>query len=374
MTDDWQQLADRLVADLVAKGKVHAPEWVEAVRSVPRHVLVPTYFQQDEHGGWIQRRSDIPEGLATVYSNTALFTALDGHRRGVSSTSQPGLMTRMLELLDISEGHRVLEIGTGTGYNVALLCHRLGHRQVFSVDIDYVDAARERLADLGYHPTLVTTDGTAGLPCQAPFDRIVSTCAVPRIPYAWVRQATDNGLILADLKVGNVAGNLVLLQRDGDTAEGRFDAGYAAFMSARHPGQTCPTRTAVAADATERERATTTSPFCWEEPVPWFLSQFDLPADVVHGMRFDPETGARRASTLYAPDGSRAVVTVGENGHHTVAETGPTPLWQPVENAFQQWSDDLGAPRWERFGLTVTPETQTVWLDSPYSGTTWHLP
>jgi SAM-dependent methyltransferase len=55
----------------------------------------------------------------------------------------PGLMTRMLESLDVRDGHRVLEIGTGTGYNVGLLAHRLGDTNVFSVDIepDLVDVA-----------------------------------------------------------------------------------------------------------------------------------------------------------------------------------------------------------------------------------------
>jgi protein-L-isoaspartate O-methyltransferase len=63
-------------------------------------------------------------------------------------------MIRMLEALDVHSGHRVLEIGTGTGYNAALLSHRLGDTQVFSVDIDadLVELASQRLARTGYHP------------------------------------------------------------------------------------------------------------------------------------------------------------------------------------------------------------------------------
>jgi protein-L-isoaspartate O-methyltransferase len=78
----------------------------------------------------------------------------------------PSLMAQMLEALDVRDEHRVLEIGTGTGYNAALLCHRLGSNNVVSIDIDatLVAVAKNRLAALGHHPTLVVGDGTAGLP------------------------------------------------------------------------------------------------------------------------------------------------------------------------------------------------------------------
>src|SRR5262249_61868423 len=102
----------------------------------------------------------------------------------VSSSTAPGLMVRMLEALDVHDGHRVLEIGTGTGYNAALLAARLGDTQVFSVELrpDLTEAARQRLADTGYHPPLVTRDGGEGLAEHAPYDRIIATCAVPAVP------------------------------------------------------------------------------------------------------------------------------------------------------------------------------------------------
>jgi SAM-dependent methyltransferase len=108
-------------------------------------------------------------------------------------------MTRMLEALDVRDGHRVLEIGTGTGYNAGLLSHRLRDTDVFSIDIepDLVDLARQRLARLGYHPTVVAAEGAEGLPHHAPFA-------------------------------------LVRLIRHTDRAEGRFDPTYAGFMGLRH--------------------------------------------------------------------------------------------------------------------------------------------
>jgi protein-L-isoaspartate(D-aspartate) O-methyltransferase len=150
------------------------------------------------------------EWLDQVYSNTALLTAVADHwesRSLRSSSSMPGLMTRMLETLDVQDGNRVLEIGTGTGYNVALLAHRLGEANVFSVDVepDLIDLARQRLARIGYHPTLVAADGAAGLAEHAPFDRIIATCAVPAVPWAWVEQTSPAGVILTDLKAARGA-------------------------------------------------------------------------------------------------------------------------------------------------------------------------
>lgn len=153
MSEDWTQRAARLADELTAAGKLWSPQWQAAVRAVPRHVLVPVYYRQTGRG-WERADTSTSEGrtrwLDLVYSNTALFTLPDGR----SSSSMPGLMTRMLERLDIGDGHRVLEIGTGTGYNAALVSQRLGDDTVFSVDIEpnLVALARQRLAVLGYHP------------------------------------------------------------------------------------------------------------------------------------------------------------------------------------------------------------------------------
>jgi protein-L-isoaspartate(D-aspartate) O-methyltransferase len=230
---DWRTLAATLADELTAAGKLRSLEWQEALRAVPRHELVPVHYTMNPHtGDW--HSHDTADDLARVYSNTALFV-LPG---GLSSTSMPSLMTRMLETLDIRAGHQVLEIGAGTGYNAALLSHRLGSDNVYGVDIEagLIDVARERLARIGYHPTLVAADGAHGLPEHAPYDRIIATCSVPAIPWAWVQQTREQGLILADVKIGKQAGNLVLLRKRGQQAEGRFDPTYGSFMGIRRDG------------------------------------------------------------------------------------------------------------------------------------------
>ncbi|MCA1672064.1 MAG: methyltransferase domain-containing protein, partial [Actinobacteria bacterium] len=227
----WRELAGALADELVRLDKVRSPEWIAAVRAVPRHELVPVHYRYDEAtGSWT--RHPTSDDLPLVYSNTALFV-LPGGR---SSTSMPGLMTRMLESLDLHAGQDVLEIGTGTGYNAGLLAHRLGDPYVTSVDIepDLVDLARRRLARIGYAPTLVAADGVTGHAASAPYHRIIVTCSVPAVPWAWVEQLRPAGLLLGDLKLSSLAGNLVLLRRDGDRAEGRFDPTYASFMPMRH--------------------------------------------------------------------------------------------------------------------------------------------
>ncbi|MGH3904524.1 MAG: hypothetical protein ACRDTE_10090 [Pseudonocardiaceae bacterium] len=100
-------------------------------------MFVPCAYEQDNTGQW--RAWDTAGNSERVYAPKTLVTALadrDGHLEPVSSSTNPELMVRMLETLDIHNGHRVLEIGTGTGYNAALLCHCLGEERVFSVDVD----------------------------------------------------------------------------------------------------------------------------------------------------------------------------------------------------------------------------------------------
>jgi methyltransferase of ATP-grasp peptide maturase system len=379
--NDWAQRAAALAEELVAAGKLTSPQWQQAVCEIPRHVFVSSYYEANEGSMVAAEAATDQQGrmrwLDAVYSNTALITKL-AHDSGeaqpefLSSSSTPGLMTRMLEALDVHDGQRVLEIGTGTGYNAALLCHRLGDAQVFSVDIepDLVELARVRLAELGYHPTLATTDGADGLPECAPFDRIIATCAVPAIPWPWVEQTTIGGIILTDIKLGMNAGNLVRLIRTGpQRAEGHFDAGQAAFMSLRHrsgASEQIP-YTRSPRDNPITERTTTLDPRTpWTNPVVWFLTALRIGPHYRMGYSGgDPRHGPN-AVCLSTPDGSRSEITLTANadGTRTVRETGHRRLWSHLEDAHRLW-EAAGHPNWPRLGLTVTPNTQTLYADEP---------
>lgn len=165
-----------LVRDIDASGAWAAdPVWREAFESVPRHLFVPYYYVAVP-GGHERRWGESPgprareRWLRGVYADTPLATRLrDGEL--VSSSSQPSLMAMMLTELRVRDGDRVLEIGAGTGYNAALLAHRLGDDGlVTTVDLEpeITEAARGHLAAAGYHPVVVTGDGARGVPERAP--------------------------------------------------------------------------------------------------------------------------------------------------------------------------------------------------------------
>jgi methyltransferase of ATP-grasp peptide maturase system len=387
LTTEWLDRAHQLAEDLVAAGKLLSTPWREAVAAVPRHELVPDVLRRDPDGSWhrldTMTDQDRRQWLDQVYSNTALLTAVadpPGSGGLRSSSSMPGLMTRMLETLDVRDGDRVLEIGTGTGYNAALLAHRLGEAQVFSIDVepDLVELARHRLASIGYHPTLVSADGAAGLGEHAPFDRIIATCAVPAIPWAWVEQTRPGGVILADLKTARGAGSLVRLTRYPDHAEGHFDPTYAAFMDLRHhPAAQSPERPRPRRHPTSQpeQRTTTLNPRTpWESLVVWFLASFELGPDIVLGYGRPDENYQPTVTSITIGDGSWAEVTLTDHhGTHQVREAGPSRVWQIIEEAHTLWTT-LGQPGWNRLGLTVTNNHQRVWLDTPTNAHTWSLP
>ncbi|MBW5485711.1 methyltransferase domain-containing protein [Streptomyces bambusae] len=212
------------VRELTAAGVLADPAWRAAFAAVPRHLFVP-FFYTGRGAGHERLWAEDPDParrarwLRGVYEDTPLATRVrDGEL--VSSSSQPSLMARMLQALDVRDGDNVLEIGAGTGYNAALLCHRLGDGLVTTVDLDeeIAESARAHLAQLGFHPAVVAGDGARGCPARAPYDRIIATCTLPRIPPAWLVQCRPGALVLAPLSTGLIA----LRVRDPRFAEGRF--------------------------------------------------------------------------------------------------------------------------------------------------------
>ncbi|KOG86563.1 methyltransferase, partial [Streptomyces varsoviensis] len=225
-------------------GALADPRWRAAFEEVPRHLFVP-YFYLGVVGGYERLWGEDPDPLrrerwlTEAYADAPLATRLrDGEL--VSSSSQPSLMARMLEYLGVRDGHTILEIGAGTGYNAALLAHRLGDENVTTVDLDpeITDTARNHLAAAGYHPAVVTGDGARGCPSRAPFDRIMATCALPNVPPAWLAQCRPDALVLAPLATGLIA----LRVLDAEHAAGSFLATPAYFVPLRGGGSAPPAR------------------------------------------------------------------------------------------------------------------------------------
>lgn len=377
----WREHARRLAATLADEGTLYDPAWRAALEETPRHVFVPRFYVQQPDGEWFETADDAPDWLDAVYRNEPLITSLaatpNGNRVTVSSSTKPGLMVRMLEVLDVQDGHRVLEIGTGTGYNAALLAHRLGDERVFSVDIgaDLVTDARERLAQLGLAPTLVAADGAAGLPTYSPYDRIIATCSVSAVPWAWAEQVREGGLVLVDLKRSTHAGNLVLLRRHADRLQGRFLPKWAGFMPIRGT-DAAPDDASALADVEAGARSTTRlEPLPWRALVPWFLAHSRLPHGLAFGYRGAGGIGPEWA-IFTAGDGSWCAVRMqaDDDGTRQLRQGGPVAVWEVFEHAHRQW-DALGRPGWDRLGLTVLPDGfHCVWLDESDGAYRWAMP
>lgn len=374
----WQARAARLADRLEADGVLHDPAWRDAVAAVPRHVFVPAAVEQDPRSfDWKPVDVSSPEGMDRVYSPETLVTAVADDGTAISSSTKPDLIVHMLETLDVRDGHRVLAVGTGTGYTTALLTHRLGERNVYSVDIEetFVEAARQRLATLGFRPTLATVDGAEGLPKHAPYDRIIATCSVPSVPWAWAEQLAPGGKALVHIQPVINAGNLVLLHCYPDRLEGRFTPWQGSFMPMRHHSdEDHAAHRPRSQQAQTRMTVAPPNPW-WDNAVVWLLAQFHgLPAGVLVGMELDPDTHQPTAGTLMAPDGSWATISLDSPDGRSweVTESGPTPLWRSVEQAHQLY-ERAGRPGWERLGVTATARRQWVWLDDSDGPLAWDL-
>lgn len=292
------------------------PVWREAFEEVPRHLFVP-YYYLGAVGGFERVWGEDPDPrtrerwLRGAYEDAPLATRVrDGEL--LSSSSQPSLMAKMLAELELRDGDAVLEIGAGTGYNAALLAHRLGDALVTTVDLDpeITESARRHLAVAGYHPTVVTGDGARGVPERAPFDRIIATCTLTSVPRAWLPQCNPGARILAPLATGLI----VLRVRDGEYAEGRFLHTPAYFVPLR--GDTRP------------------------EPEPPHLG--GLPPWA-------------RSHELF-----RFLLTL------TAGTLDPN-------EAYALWERE-DQPVRERYGITVSGERAWAWLDDPEGPYTWPLP
>ncbi|MCA8926708.1 MAG: protein-L-isoaspartate(D-aspartate) O-methyltransferase [Alphaproteobacteria bacterium] len=192
--------AKRLVRHLKAEG-IRDLRVLTAMEAVPRDRFVPL-DQRD-----------------LAWENTALPI---GYRQTIS---QPSVVAMMTEALDVQPGHKVLEIGTGSGYQAAVLAH-LG-AEVFTIEYvpELAERARDALAALGVRRVHVRAgDGNLGWPEEAPFDRIIATAVAPRLPPRLMEQLKPDGVLVMPLDQPAFGENLVrvTLGADGEPHIHRF--------------------------------------------------------------------------------------------------------------------------------------------------------
>jgi protein-L-isoaspartate(D-aspartate) O-methyltransferase len=166
----------RMVAGLRGRGLVFSKRVEEALLKVPRHLFVP------------------PDVRSQAYRDTPLPIG-DGQ-----TISAPHMVAVMAEALELSEGHRVLEIGAGSGYNAAVMAELVGPSgKVITLERhpSLAEKAAQVLLEAGYsNVQVVVGDGSLGYPEEAPYDRISVTCGAPRVPEPLAEQLRDGGIML----------------------------------------------------------------------------------------------------------------------------------------------------------------------------------
>lgn len=171
---DFQNLRKWMVETQIILRGVKDQKVIDAMLKVPRHRFVPE------------------ELIDRAYDDMALPIG-EGQ-----TISQPYMVAVMTELLELDYSHRVLEIGTGSGYQAAVLAEIA--KEVFTIEriSSLSERARAIVRDLGYENIYFKVgDGTLGWPEEAPFDRIIITAGAPEIPESLVEQLKDGGIIVA---------------------------------------------------------------------------------------------------------------------------------------------------------------------------------
>lgn len=190
--DEFREARENMVREQLAARDIRSPAVLDAMGRVPRELFVPESARRD------------------AYLDSALPIACD------QTISQPYIVAKMTELLEIEPRSRVLEIGGGCGYQTAVLA--LLSAQVYSIEWhpQLAEQAESRLKQLGFSNVFLRCgDGSLGWPEAAPFDRILLTASPPRVPEALKQQLTDDGVLVAP--VGPLEDQvLVRMRRKGD--------------------------------------------------------------------------------------------------------------------------------------------------------------
>jgi protein-L-isoaspartate(D-aspartate) O-methyltransferase len=190
----WDADRRRMVDSQLRARDIRSARVLDAMLTVPRHLFVPEPHRADAY-------SDSP--LPIGYGQTI---------------SQPYIVAFMTQALDVAPEHRVLEIGTGSGYQAAVLGALA--KEVYTVEIvmPLAERAREALSTLGYHNVRVHTgNGYLGWPEHAPYDRIIVTAAPDEVPDALLQQLKPGGLMA--IPVGTSTQELRILRRTGTGTE-----------------------------------------------------------------------------------------------------------------------------------------------------------
>jgi protein-L-isoaspartate(D-aspartate) O-methyltransferase len=196
------ELRNALTDRLRAQNIIRTSTVEEAIRRTARHLFLP----------------GVPP--ADAYADRPVYTKRDGGGASISAASQPWIVATMLEQLAAEPGHRVKEVGAGTGYNAALIAAIVGPTgRVVTIDIDadLVDSARKHLAAAGVdHVEVILGDGAFGHRAGGPYDRIIATVGAYEIPTPWFDQLATGGRLVVPLRLRGGSSRVIAFERRDD--------------------------------------------------------------------------------------------------------------------------------------------------------------
>ena len=192
----YQSKLDDLIQIMKNSGFLNENKVELAIRKSPRHEFVPKSL------------------LNKAYKDMPLSLMKD------QTISQPSTVSRMTELLQVKEGQKILEIGSGSGWQCAILSFLIGYGKVFSIDRhpELVKFAKENLDKLGIQNVdVILGDGSLGLSRESPFDRIIITAACKKVPPPLFEQLSLDGLLIAP--VGEYPQSLIVYKKTSQGIE-----------------------------------------------------------------------------------------------------------------------------------------------------------
>ncbi|MET9931728.1 MULTISPECIES: protein-L-isoaspartate O-methyltransferase [unclassified Streptomyces] len=339
--------------------------WVRgAMAAFPRHRFAPDVVWEWDGRRWVavDREREPGRWAELVYpepQDSTVTQITDG--LPTSSLSCTQVVADMLDSLMLEPGQSVVELGTGSGWNAALLAHRAGPEgRVVSVETDtgLARVAAERLAAARARVEVRTGDGTAGIAVLEPADRLMATYAVETVPRAWIGQVRHGGRIV--FPWGRLGHFALTVAEDGKSATGWLQ-GLATFMGDRHATGTAASPAPAPGDETAADDQEMFEDLTGGHLL--FALRVSHPGIVVSvegsgaqaRVRLREETSGRSALVERA-DG--ALVAVSGEGRE---------LWAALRTGYQLWRERGQPEQWD-FGMTVSPAGQIVWIHDPGNG------
>ena len=195
---------DELIRIMREKGFLTSDKIEQAIRKTPRHFFVPEKHRQD------------------AYEDRPIET------KNGQTISQPSVVARMTEWLDVKPRMKILEIGTGSGWQSAIIARLIEPETVFTVEKskELAEFAKKNLIKANVkNVKVIHSDGTLGLPQEAPFDRIIITAACENVPNSITEQLTEKGILIAPIGK-NVQKMVIYQKRNHKLIEKKIEDGY----------------------------------------------------------------------------------------------------------------------------------------------------